>query len=272
MPKEKSSSNPDLVRRDLLLRIARYFLLASLFFQLVGCIAFWTAWRTIRLDLNSSQSRLTFTTTNSFTPTPPPPSPAPTATPTPAPTPTPSVPHIGIIAGHWQNDSGAVCEDNGLQEVEVTVDVTRRTVELLRQRGYWVDMLPEFAPELYGYQADALLSVHVDSCVDWEGTTGFKAARAVNSVIPDIEDQFVACIYQEYPQATGLPPHDGSITHNMRGYHAFYKIDPHTPAVIIEIGFLYHDRSLLTNHPDRVARGLADSIECFLATQGKKLP
>ncbi|MDQ7029349.1 MAG: hypothetical protein Q9O62_05995 [Ardenticatenia bacterium] len=148
---------------------------------------------------------------------------------------------------------------------------TRRAVEALRERGYWVDMFPEFAPELYGYRADAFLSIHVDSCVDWQGTTGFKAARASNSAIPTIEDQFLACLYDRYAAVTGLEPHDGSITHNMRGYHAFYKVDPSTPALIVEIGFLYYDREMLTEQPERVARGLVESVECFLATQGKQL-
>lgn len=270
MSRKRTSSAPDIVRRDLLLRVARYFLVASLFFQIAGCLAFWSVWRTGRLDRSGPQARMVFA--ESRTPTPPLPPPAPTSTPTPVPTPTPAVPRVGLIAGHWQNDSGAICEDTGLQEVEVTVDVAERTVELLRERGYWVDMLPEFAPELYGYRADALLSVHVDSCVNWEGTTGFKAARAFDSTIPQVEDQFVACIYKEYAKATGLPIHSGSVTHNMRKYHAFYKIDPLTPAVIIEIGFLYHDRDVLTQRTDDVAKGLANSIECFLETQGKKLP
>ncbi len=268
-----STSQSQLVRRRLLDQVARLFLAISLLVQVAGCLAFWNVWRTARLEERRGEVRVVITSPETPTaeargirPTPTP------ATPTPAPTPTPSVPRVGFIAGHWQNDSGAVCEDTGLQEVDVTLDVTRRAVRLLRERGYWVDMFPEFAPELYGYRADAFLSVHADSCVDWEGTTGFKAARAVNSAIPEVEDQFLACLYDRYAAVTGLTPHDGSITHNMRGYHAFYKVDPSTPALIVEIGFLYHDREVLTERPERIARGLAESVECFLATQGRALP
>jgi len=164
------------------------------------------------------------------------------------------VPRIGIIAGHWQNDSGAICEDTGLQEVDIALSVSRKVVERLRRAGYEVDLLAEFDPRLNGYQADALVSVHVDSCVTFEGATGFKVARAATSVIPDIEDRLVACLYDAYERVTTLPRHPGSITHNMTGYHAFYRIHPQTPAAIIELGFLYYDREMLVNEQERLAR------------------
>jgi len=63
----------------------------------------------------------------------------------PTPTPTPGPPKIGVVAGHWQNDSGAICED-GLQEVEINLDVARRVVALLRRAGYDAEVLAEFAP------------------------------------------------------------------------------------------------------------------------------
>ncbi|WP_200907143.1 N-acetylmuramoyl-L-alanine amidase, partial [Ardenticatena maritima] len=191
--------------------------------------------------------------------------PLPTATP--LPTPTPHVPRIGIIAGHWQNDSGAICEDTGLQEVDITLAVSRKIVAQLRSEGYQADLLAEFDPLLNGYQADALVSVHVDSCVTFEGATGFKVARAATSVIPETEDRLVACLYDAYERATGLPRHPGSITHNMTGYHAFYRIHPQTPAAIIELGFLYHDRDMLTNEQDRLATGIVNGIKCFLDSQ-----
>ena len=88
--------------------------------------------------------------------------PAPTATVTVF-TPTPHVPRIGIIAGHSASDSGAMCPD-GLQEVDVNLDIARRVVALLVQYGWTADLLEEFDVRLNGYQADALLSIHADSC------------------------------------------------------------------------------------------------------------
>jgi N-acetylmuramoyl-L-alanine amidase len=204
------------------------------------------------------------------TPTPEPPTatPEPTFTPAPpTPTFTPTPPLVAIIVGHRNNDSGAICEGNeydGLQEVQITTAVTEELVPRLEDSGYSVMTLDEFDQRLYGLQASALVSIHVDSCVTFEGTTGFKVARPLNSAIPDIEDRFVQCMDEEYKQVTGLEIHSGSITHNMTNYHAFSKVDLNTPAIIIEVGFLYFDHDLLVDDPDRVAVGLRNGITCFL--------
>ncbi|MBI3958612.1 MAG: hypothetical protein HY328_07370 [Chloroflexi bacterium] len=70
---------------------------------------------------------------------------------------------------------------------------------------------------------------------------------------------------QKYVAATGLAYHPDTITHDMTDYHVFRKIDPLTPALILEMGFLGGDRALLTAGADRVAQGVADGIGCFLA-------
>ena len=60
---------------------------------------------------------------------------------------------IGIVAGHWKHDSGAVCPD-GLQEVDINLDIAHRVVSLLALAGYeqrswpsshrnWKDMRPQ---------------------------------------------------------------------------------------------------------------------------------
>jgi N-acetylmuramoyl-L-alanine amidase len=50
----------------------------------------------------------------------------------------------------------------------------------------------------------------------------------------------------------------------MTSYHAFDEIDENTSAAIVEVGFLNLDRVLLTQHPDRVAKGITDGILCYL--------
>jgi N-acetylmuramoyl-L-alanine amidase len=50
----------------------------------------------------------------------------------------------------------------------------------------------------------------------------------------------------------------------MTSYHAFSEINENTPAAIIEVGFLNLDRTILTQKPDVVARGISDGITCFL--------
>lgn len=188
------------------------------------------------------------------------------------PTTSPQGATVAIVAGHRNSDSGAICEIppyQGLQEVHITTNVTTELVALLTEKGYRVLDLDEFDDRIMGLKADAFISIHADSCVNWEGTTGYKAARAYNSAIPEIEDRFIACIEQEYGVTTGLPHHPHSVTHNMTSYHAFAKVDFYTPAIIMEIGFLYYDYDLLTERPDLVAEGLKRGIECFLS--GKEI-
>jgi N-acetylmuramoyl-L-alanine amidase len=177
--------------------------------------------------------------------------------------PTPTLrPKVGIVAGHWKNDSGAVCPD-GLAEVEINVAVAELVVSLLSRAGYDVEMLAEFSPQLNGYQASALVSIHADSC-NVPDATGFKVARVSASQVPELEDWLVACLIEKYHEATGLPFHKNSITYDMTEYHAFYEIAPETPAAIIEVGFMAADRRLLTRRQDLVAHGIVNGIKKFI--------
>lgn len=174
----------------------------------------------------------------------------------------PGAPRIGVVAGHAGYDTGAVCPD-GLNEAEVNLAIAQEVAELLTRKGYGVDMMDEYDDRLSGYRADALVSVHADSC-DVPGATGFKVARVTHSAIPEAEDRLVACLYQEYESVTSLPRHPSSITDDMTNYHAFREIDHYTPGAIIETGFLLDNRDLLLNRPKLAARGIAAGIVCFL--------
>jgi len=187
----------------------------------------------------------------------------PTATAVPAPSlaVTPYTPHIGIIAGHSGSDSGAICPD-GLQEVDVNRDVARRVVALLAQRGWIVDLLDEFDVRLNGYQADALLSIHADSC-GFPGKSGFKVVSAESTFTPSA-NVLVDCVARYYAERTGLPFDANTITYDMTRYHAYYEIDRNTPAAVIETGFLLDDREILTQRSGVVAAGIVDGLVCFI--------
>ncbi|MBC7234848.1 MAG: N-acetylmuramoyl-L-alanine amidase [Chloroflexi bacterium] len=170
-------------------------------------------------------------------------------------------PLVGLIAGHWQNDSGAVCPD-GLEEAEINLSIARRVAYILRQQGVRVEVLPEYSPKINGFKADALLSIHSDSCRD--DLSGFKLARMTHSADPEAEDRLVELLYASYAEATGLKPHLNTITDDMREYHALRRIAPETPGAIIECGFMGGDRHLLTAEQDRVAAGIANGLMAFL--------
>jgi N-acetylmuramoyl-L-alanine amidase len=187
--------------------------------------------------------------------------------PLPTPTNDASKPLIGIVAGHAGYDPGAVCDD-GLTEAEINNTVALIVVDLLHRKGVETDLLEEYDSRLKDYRADALVSIHADSC-NIPGTTGFKVARVTDSAIPAAEDKLVACLTQEYAAATGLPLHSASITDGMTNYHAFNEIASSTPGAIIETGFMLDDRRLLENRPIIVARGIASGILCFLNAQAQ---
>jgi len=196
----------------------------------------------------------------------------PTVTPTatripPSPTPTKPPKKIGLVAGHWSTnprkyDPGAVCPD-GLTEVEINLAIAQLVKALLENQGYEVDLLEEFDAALDGYQADALVSIHADSC-NVPRASGFKVASVLHSALPEEEDSLVKCLREEYQKATGLSFHEHSITYDMTEYHAFYEIDSQTPGAIIETGFMAADRQILVDQQDKVAEGIANGIVCFL--------
>ncbi|MCP4542109.1 MAG: N-acetylmuramoyl-L-alanine amidase [Chloroflexi bacterium] len=176
--------------------------------------------------------------------------------------------YIGIVAGHWgSNDTGAMCSD-GLTEVEINLDVAQRTVDILQDLGYQADLLAEFDPRLEDYPGDALISIHADSCEAIPNAdppaSGFKVASVEDSYVPEAEDRLVACLAQCYAARTGMYFHANSITYDMTRYHTFYEIQDQTPAAIIEIGFMYNDRPLLTQRADLIAQGIVDGIVCFI--------
>jgi N-acetylmuramoyl-L-alanine amidase len=192
--------------------------------------------------------------------------------PTPTPRPTiarPAGPYVGIVAGHWGNDSGAVCPD-GTTEQQTNLEIAKRVTERLRARGVWVDLLQEFDSRLTGFQGDVLISLHADSCdpIDADPpATGFKVARAQASAIPTVTDKLVDCLRSEYEKSTGMRYHENSITRDMTSYHSFREIAPNTPAAIIETGFLRLDYDMIVKQPERPAEGIANGILCFLKTQ-----
>lgn len=184
----------------------------------------------------------------------------------PTPTASPRL-RIGLVAGHWGNDSGSVCSD-GLTEMEVNLKIATLVKEILNKEGYDVDLLKEFDTRLTEYRAMALVSIHNDSC-DYvnDEAKGFKVAAAASSIFPEKETRLTACLSQRYQAITGMPFHYNTVTRDMKEYHAFSEIHSDTTAAIIETGFLNLDRDILTNHTDLVAQGVASGILCFVRNE-----
>jgi N-acetylmuramoyl-L-alanine amidase len=171
---------------------------------------------------------------------------------------------IGIVAGHYGSDSGAVCS-NGLTEVEMNLKIATLAQKTLSDRGYQVDLLEENDTRLNGYQAALLVSIHLDSCeyVN-DQATGFKVATALSVQNVANGQRLVSCLSSRYGEITGLPYHAGSVTDDMTYYHAFNEIDPSTTAAIIEAGFMNMDYRFITEETDKIAEGIAAGILCYM--------
>jgi N-acetylmuramoyl-L-alanine amidase len=184
---------------------------------------------------------------------------------------TPRPRRIGVVAGHYGSDSGAVCAD-GLTEAELNLAVATSVQKELIAKGFEVDLLKEFDSRLAGYSALSLVSIHADSCLYTNDlATGFKVAPASATAQSDKSARLASCLRARYGRDTGLPFHTGSITIDMTNYHAFDEINPDTPAAIIETGFMNLDRQVLTEHQDRVAQGITDGILCYIYNENIEL-
>jgi N-acetylmuramoyl-L-alanine amidase len=170
---------------------------------------------------------------------------------------------VGIVAGHWGNDPGAVCA-NGTTEVDVNLTIARLVQQKLTGLGLETDLLQEFDPRLQGYNAVALVSIHNDSCeyVN-DQATGFKVAAAMSARDTNLANRLAACLRDRYQRVTSLPLHN-SVTNDMSYYHAFDEVSPNTVAAIIETGFLNLDYQILTQQPDLVATGIVNGILCYI--------
>lgn len=203
----------------------------------------------------------------------------PTAVPSPLPT-FSSVQKIGIITGHsgpplnpaFTEDPGAICDENGdgipeLRELDINTSVSYRVADLLIQEGFLVEMLNEWDPRLDGYRADTLISIHTNTCENLGfGANGFNVSAWERSPMVDRDNRLVDCMVNYYTQWTALPRHYGSPP-DLVDYHAFRQVSIDTPTVIVELGFMFADRQLLTERPNDMAQGLFEGILCFLSPQ-----
>ncbi|MHB8136225.1 MAG: N-acetylmuramoyl-L-alanine amidase family protein [Anaerolineaceae bacterium] len=173
---------------------------------------------------------------------------------------------IGIVSGHWKNDSGSVCS-NGLTEEQVNLRIASLVQSKLTAEGFQVDLLEEFDPRLSQYKAIALVSIHADSC-DFlnDAATGYKVAAALDSAYPEKATRLTMCLVDRYGKATGLQ-YKTNTTIDMTSYHAFGEINTETTAAIIEAGYLNLDQQILTQKPDVIAQGIVDGLLCFIRNE-----
>ena len=185
---------------------------------------------------------------------------------------------IGIVSGHHgrgQNldyDPGAVCYDEykrvTLTEESINYAVSTRVVNNLEALNFTVDMLDEFDPRLVDYRADALVSIHANSCIDFgEVVSGYIVSKS--DARPETgNDVFLReCIALNY--AANIPlERSFNETEDMVNNHAWRKIHPLTPGVILEMGFMLADKEVLTTQHDLLAHAITMGILCYIENAG----
>lgn len=182
---------------------------------------------------------------------------------------------IALQAGHWRAseapDELARLRSNGTMgggrhEWEVTLEIARHAAGLLEARGYEVEILPTTIPP--GYRADLFIAIHADGFHS-PAASGFSVAAPRRDATGQGQ-AFADVLAGHYRAASGL--RHRVATRRMQGYYAFnarryrHALDPRTPAVILEAGFLTSpaDREILFHAPDRLAQGIAAAVEEFL--------
>lgn len=194
---------------------------------------------------------------------------------------------VAVVAGHWSKadpsnnsatipDPGSVCPD-GTKEVDINYGVAIRTLALMKSKGYRVTLLEEWDVRLKDptratpdFRSRVFLSIHSDACVtgpEYPLATGYKIAHAEPSENASQDDRLVRCLVRDYDLVVSpyrLKFNENTITFDMTMYHGFRAIVPTTPAAIIELGFMGRDRTILTQHQDELAVGLANGLTAFL--------
>lgn len=187
-----------------------------------------------------------------------------------------NAPRIALQAGHWR--AGEVPDElsrlrtNGtrwgdVMEWHVTLEIAERTATLLREQGYTVEILPATVPP--GYRADLFISIHADGFHS-SSASGFSVASPRRDRSGGRAAEFAGVLNRTYLQATQL--RQRLPTWRMQRYYAFntrryrHAIDPATPGVIIETGFLTNpgDREIIVDAPERSARGIAAAVRDWL--------
>lgn len=165
---------------------------------------------------------------------------------------------VGIVVGHQgiAGDVGASCED-GLTELTVNQSIADALKTELVNQGYRVDTFDEMAANLEAYSGDMLIALHTGDCLN-ASSNGFSFAWS------NTDESAANCILTDYAAATGLEAI--STSPDMQDTYLLQQVSASTAVLLLEMGSLASDRTLLTDEKDKVVRGIVNSVNCVLKT------
>lgn len=185
---------------------------------------------------------------------------------------------VALQVGHWKMeevpwdlqylDPHRQAQGAGKMEWEINLAIAKETAKLLEARGIGVTILPAILPSIY--KADVFVAIHADQNPNLPWKSGFKVAASAFDQSGKAK-RLAQLLKEEYREATWLDV-ETYIPSSMPHYYAFnssrflYAIHPHTPAAIIETGYLPNprDRAIIFTNPQMAAQGIAQGILRFL--------
>lgn len=161
---------------------------------------------------------------------------------------------------------------DGVDEVDVNLEIALKLSERLEEAGMVVDVLPATVPPRY--RADVFLSIHVDANPD-EDRNGYKSAHFIPARNP-AELLLKLMVDRAVLSSTRLTDDDRNVTGNMFRYYAFnnrryrHAVHPRTPGLLVELGYLSNGAdSRLLDDPDVLVSALASGVLGFLEEIGR---
>lgn len=164
---------------------------------------------------------------------------------------------------------------NGVNEVDINTAIGHAVAAELAQHGVLVDVLPAAIPA--GYRADAVVAIHADSTTD-PTRRGYKSAHFAPARNPH-EAILKVEIDRQFLYTANRFNDDHNVSGNMLHYYAFdhrsffHAVDPRTPALLIETGYISHPEELRFLQDERtVAVLISNGIMSYLRAIGRVWP
>lgn len=179
---------------------------------------------------------------------------------------------VVLDAGHGGSASGAVYED--IMEKDITLPITLRAAELLREKGYNVVLTrsTDVYLDLYdrceianSVEADVFVSIHANastSNLSFQGTFTYSYPDSVRG------EKLADCIQKAVVAQTG------SLDRGLLTNDYVVLRETTMPAALLETGFMScHEELMMLIRPDyqeKLSQGVAIGVEAYLASQSAK--
>ncbi len=173
---------------------------------------------------------------------------------------------IGVLPGHYGFDTGYQCgaEFNFVKENDVNLRLAVMVRDYLENKGYSVDFLHEYDPELTDYTGLALVSIHSSRCDTSDKNSGFFVTTGGKNKYPSESKRLNDCLTYHYSQNSGLDFLGENYIPGEEAFDSFDNVNDYTTISVIHTGFLGNDYRTISERTENLAKGIADGIICYV--------